>query len=61
MMLRRWLQFDPEASWEKLACALTLTGHKTTAASVRSRFVSIVAEAAEDNEDEIGTSQSVSK
>ena len=44
MMLRRWLQFDPDASWEKLAYALDLTGHKTTAASIRSQFVKVTAE-----------------
>ena len=38
MMLRKWLQSDPEASWEKLAAALTLTGHKTTAAVIRRQF-----------------------
>ena len=45
MMLRRWLQFDPDASWEKLACALILTGHKTTAASIRNQFVKATAQA----------------
>ena len=57
MMLGKWLQYDPEASWEKLACALTLIGHKTTAANVRSQFVRIVTAASEDrekDEDEIG-------
>ena len=38
MMLRKWLQSDPEASWEKLAVALSLTGHKTTAAVIRRQF-----------------------
>ena len=38
MMLRKWLQSDPEASWEKLAAALTLIGHKTTAAVIRRQF-----------------------
>ena len=41
MMLRKWLQSDPEASWEKLAAALTLIGHKTTAAAVRRQFVRV--------------------
>ena len=40
MMLRKWLQQDPEATWEKLASALTLIGHKTTATNVRNQFVS---------------------
>ena len=38
VMLRKWLQSDPEASWERLAAALTLTGHKTAAAVIRSQF-----------------------
>ena len=38
MMLRKWLQSDPEASWEKLAIALTLTGYKTAAAVIRRQF-----------------------
>ena len=38
VMLRKWLQSDPEASWERLAAALALTGHKTTAAVIRSQF-----------------------
>ena len=38
MMLRKWLQSDPEASWEKLAAALTLTGHETAASVIRRRF-----------------------
>ena len=37
-MLRKWLQSDPEASWEKLAAALTLTGHKTAATVIRCQF-----------------------
>ena len=37
-MLRKWLQSDPEASWERLATALTLTGHKTAAAAIRRHF-----------------------
>ncbi len=40
MMLKKWLHQDPDASWEKLASALTLIGHKATAASVRNQFVS---------------------
>ena len=38
VMLRKWLQSDPEASWERLAAKLTLTGHETTAAVIRRRF-----------------------
>ena len=43
-MLRKWLQSDPEASWERLSAALTLTGHKTTAAVIRSQFPSVRAD-----------------
>ena len=35
MMLSEWLQFDPEASWEKLAIALRKIGKNTIAANVR--------------------------
>ena len=42
MMLRKWLQGDPEASWEKLAAALTLTGHETTASVIRRRFSLVI-------------------
>ena len=44
VMLRKWLQSDPEASWERLSAALTLTGHKTTAAVIRSQFPSVRAD-----------------
>jgi single-stranded DNA-specific DHH superfamily exonuclease len=44
IMLRKWLQNDPEASWEKLAAALTLIGHETTATKVRSQFVKVAAQ-----------------
>ena len=39
--LRKWLQSDPEASWEKLAAALTLIGHETISATIRRKFSSI--------------------
>ena len=45
MMLRKWLQSDLEASWEKLVAALILIGHETTAAKVRSQFVKIAVQA----------------
>ena len=35
MMLREWLQTDPEASWDKLADALTMIGQKATATTTR--------------------------
>ena len=41
MMLRKWLQSDPEASWERLVAALTLTGHETTATVIRRQFALI--------------------
>ena len=54
MMLRKWLQSDPEASWERLAAALALTGHETTAANVRAQFVKVAVQVvAEADQDEI--------
>ena len=54
-MLREWLKRDPKASWEKLACALTLTGHETCAAKIRSQFVraavQVVSETAEPDDE----------
>ena len=41
VMLRKWLQIDPEASWERLAAALILTGHESTSAAIRRKFSSI--------------------
>ena len=38
VMLRKWLQIDPGASWERLAAALTLTGHKTAATVIIQQF-----------------------
>ena len=51
MMLRKWLQSDPEASWERLAVALALTGHKTTAAVIRRQFSPVTTEVQEEVED----------
>ena len=42
VMLRKWLQSDPEASWERLAAALTLTGHEAAAAGIRRLFSLII-------------------
>jgi hypothetical protein len=42
MMLSEWLQFDPKASWEKLAAALEKLGKNAIAAEVRRQFMSIV-------------------
>ena len=57
VMLRKWLQIDPEASWEKLAAALILTGHESTSAAIRRNFSSISTdstqeEAGNDNKEE---------
>ena len=49
VMLRKWLQSDPEASWERLAAALTLTGHKTAAAVIRSQFSLVLSPKDEHN------------
>ena len=39
MMLSEWLQFDTEASWEKLSRALGKIGKNAIAANVRQEFV----------------------
>jgi hypothetical protein len=36
IMLRKWLQSDPEASWERLAAALALTSLASQTAPTRS-------------------------
>ena len=41
MMLSEWLQFDPEATWEKLATALSKIGKNAIAANVRKQFLGI--------------------
>ena len=57
MMLRRWLQEDPSATWEKLACALTHVGLKSIAAKIRSQFVMTVATETKKDKDESETSK----
>ena len=52
VMLRKWLQSDPEASWEKMAAALTLTGHKTAAAIIRRQFPLVTTPKEEDTTEE---------
>ena len=42
MMLSEWLQFDPEASWEKLATALSKIGKNVIAVNVRREYVNSV-------------------
>ena len=43
-MLSTWLKFDPKASWEKLACALTAIGENVVAANVRSQYARAVSQ-----------------
>ena len=45
MMLSEWLQYDPEASWEKLATTLNKLGKNAIAANVRREFLSSVSTA----------------
>ena len=39
MMLSKWLSYDPKASWEKLANALTLIGMNAIAANIRIKYM----------------------
>ena len=39
MMLSKWLGYDPQASWDKLANALTTMGKNAIAANIRSKYV----------------------
>ena len=39
MMLSKWLDYDPKASWDKLANALNAMGKNTIAANIRSKYV----------------------
>ena len=41
MMLSDWLQFDPEASWKKLATALNKIGKNAIATNVRREFLGV--------------------
>ena len=52
MMLSEWLQFDPGASWEKLATALSKIGKNAIAASVRQKFVIVSGPLAQSLEQE---------
>ena len=52
MMLSEWLQFDPEASWEKLATALSKIGKNAIAANVRREFVIVSGPPAQSLEQE---------
>ena len=39
MMVSKWLGYDPQASWDKLAAALNAMGKNTIAANIRSKYV----------------------
>ena len=41
-MVSKWLDYDPEASWDKLANALNTMGKNTIAANIRSKYVGAV-------------------
>ena len=45
MMVSKWLDYDPEASWDKLANALNTIGKYTIATSIRSKYVGAAATA----------------
>ena len=50
MMLSKWLDYDPKASWDKLANALNTMGKNTVAANIRSKYVKAVSQTiAEDS------------
>ena len=42
MMLSKWLESDPSASWEKLAAALFTSGKKVSAENVRRQFLGLL-------------------
>ena len=52
MMLSKWLQFDPEASWEKLATALSKIGKNAIAANIRQQFMIVSGPPAQSLEQE---------
>ena len=52
MMLRKWLQGDVNASWKKLAFALTAIGHEVLAQRISSQYNLGVMEPAAIEEDE---------
>ena len=51
-MVHRWLSYDPEASWEKLAKALDAIAERVVAESIRRQFLGAVAAAAQNLDDE---------
>ena len=42
MMVSKWLDYDPQATWDKLANALNAMGKNTIAANIRSKYVGAV-------------------
>ena len=42
MMLSKWLEYDPSASWEKLAAVLFTIGKKVGAENVRRQFLGLL-------------------
>ena len=44
MLLSKWLDYDPEASWDKLANALNTMRKNAIAANIRSKYVRTVSE-----------------
>ena len=44
LMLSKWLDYDPAASWQKLADALTTMGQVVAAKEVKTRFIGIGAQ-----------------
>jgi hypothetical protein len=43
MMLSKWLDYDPQASWDKLAKALNTIEKNTIASNIRSKYVGAAA------------------
>ena len=39
MLLSKWLDYDPKASWDKLANALETMGKNAIAKNIRSKYV----------------------
>ena len=58
MMLSKWLDYDPEASWDKLANALNIMGKNAIAANIRSKYVIAPATSVNDPSDDDKTSMS---
>ena len=42
MVVSKWLDQDPEASWDKLANALNAMGKNAIAANIRSKYVGVL-------------------